>query len=53
MFPVRKFVIREDLQCACRRDEQLAINTNAHLTESQIVWASFTGAHRDGQHHKQ
>jgi hypothetical protein len=40
-------VIGEDLQLRLPTpDEQLAINTNAHLTESQIVWASFTGAHR-------
>jgi hypothetical protein len=40
-------VIGEDLQLRMpTTDEQLAINTNAHLTESQIVWASYTGAHR-------
>ena len=40
-------VIGEDLQLRMpTTDEQLAINTNAHLTESQIVWASFTGARR-------
>ena len=40
-------VIGEDLQLRMpTTDEQLAINTNAHLTESQIVWASFVGAHR-------
>ena len=40
-------VIGEDLQLRMpTADEQLAINTNAHLTESQIVWASFVGAHR-------
>jgi len=40
-------VIGEDLQLRMpTADEQLAINTNADLTESQIVWASFTGAHR-------
>jgi hypothetical protein len=47
-FPCGKFaVIGEDLQLRMpTTDEQLAINTNAHLTESQIVWASFTGARR-------
>ena len=40
-------VIGEDLQLRMpTTDEQLAINTSAHLTESQIVWASFTGARR-------
>ena len=40
-------VIGEDFQLRMpTTDEQLAINTNAHLTESQIVWASFTGARR-------
>ena len=40
-------VIGEDLQLRMpMTDEQLAINTNAHLTESQIVWASFTGVRR-------
>ena len=40
-------VIGEDLQLRMpTADEQLAINTNAHLTESQIVWASYVGAHR-------
>ena len=40
-------VIGEDLQLRMpTTDEQLAINTNAHLTESQIVWASFTGERR-------
>jgi hypothetical protein len=40
-------VIGEDLQLRMpTTDEQLAINTNAHLTESQIVWASYTGARR-------
>jgi hypothetical protein len=40
-------VIGEDLQLRMpTTDEQLAVNMNAHLTESQIVWASFTGAHR-------
>ena len=40
-------VIGEDLQLRMpTADEHLAINTNAHLTESQIVWASFVGAHR-------
>ena len=39
-------VIGEDLQLRMpTTDEQLAINTSAHLTESQIVWASYTGAH--------
>src|SRR5262249_55478753 len=43
-------VIGEDLQLRMpTTDEQLAINTNAHLTESQIVWASFTGARRNEQ----
>ena len=38
-------VIGEDLQLRMpTTDEQLAINTNAHLTESQIVWANYTGA---------
>jgi hypothetical protein len=38
-------VIGEDLQLRMpTTDEQLAINTSAHLTESQIVWASYTGA---------
>ena len=40
-------VIGEDLQLRMpTTDEQLAISTSAHLTESQIVWASFTGARR-------
>ena len=40
-------VIGEDLQLRMpTTDEQLAINTSAHLTESQIVWASYTGARR-------
>ena len=40
-------VIGEDLQLRMPTpDEQLAINTNAHLTESLIVWASYVGAHR-------
>jgi hypothetical protein len=40
-------VIAEDLQLRMpTTDEQLTINTNAHLTESQIVWASYTGARR-------
>jgi hypothetical protein len=40
-------VIGGDLQLRMpTTDEQLAINTNAHLTESQIVWASYVGAHR-------
>jgi hypothetical protein len=40
-------VIGEDLQLRMpTTDEQLVINTSAHLTESQIVWASFTGARR-------
>jgi hypothetical protein len=40
-------VIGEDLQLRMpTTDEQLAINTSAHLTESQIVWASFAGARR-------
>ena len=40
-------VIGEDLQLRMpTTDEQLAINTSAHLTQSQIVWASFTGARR-------
>ena len=47
-------VIGEDLQLRMpTTDEQLAINTNAHLTESQIVWASYTGAHRKGADDKQ
>ena len=38
-------MIGEDLQLRMpTTDEQLAINTNAHLTESEIVWASYTGA---------
>ena len=38
-------VIGEDLQLRMpTADEQLAINTSAHLTESQIVWANYTGA---------
>jgi hypothetical protein len=38
-------VIGEDLQLRMpTADEQLAIDTSAHLTESQIVWASYTGA---------
>ena len=38
-------VIGEDLQLRMpTTDEQLAIYTNAHLTESQIVWANYTGA---------
>ena len=38
-------VIGEDLQLRMpTTDEQLAINTNAHLTEAQIVWANYTGA---------
>ena len=38
-------VIGEDLQLRMpTTDEQLAINTSAHLTEAQIVWASYTGA---------
>ena len=45
-FQCGKFaVIAEDLQLRMpTKDEQLAINTNAHLTEAQIVWASYTGA---------
>ena len=40
-------VIGEDLQLRMpTTDEQLAINTNAHLTESEIVWASYIGARR-------
>src|SRR5512132_3940073 len=40
-------VIGEDVQLRMpTTDEQLASNTNAHLTESQIVWASYVGAHR-------
>jgi hypothetical protein len=40
-------VIGDDLQLRMpTTDEQLAINTNAHLTESEIVWANYTGAHR-------
>jgi hypothetical protein len=40
-------VIGEDLQMRMpTTDEQLAINTSAHLTEAQIVWASYTGARR-------
>jgi hypothetical protein len=40
-------VIGEDLQLRMpTTDEQLVINTSAHLTESQIVWASYTGARR-------
>jgi hypothetical protein len=40
-------VIGEDLQLRMpTTDEQLAINTSAHLTEAQIVWASYTGARR-------
>ena len=43
-------VIGEDLQLRMPTpDEQLAINTNAHLTESLIVWASYVGAHRNEQ----
>jgi hypothetical protein len=38
-------VIGEDLKLRMpTTDEQLTINTNAHLTESQIVWASYVGA---------
>ena len=38
-------VIGEDLQLRMpTTDEQLAINTSAHLTEAQIIWASYTGA---------
>ena len=37
-------VIGEDLQLRMpTADEQLAIDTSAHLTESQILWASYTG----------
>jgi hypothetical protein len=37
----------EDLQLRMpTTDEQLAIDTSAHLTESRIVWASYTGARR-------
>ena len=40
-------VIGEDLQLRMpTTDEQLTINTSAHLTEAQIVWASYTGARR-------
>ena len=40
-------VIGEDLQLRMpTTDEQLAINTNAHLTESLIVWANYVGAYR-------
>ena len=40
-------VIGEDLQLRMpTADEQLAINTNAHLTESLIVWANYVGAYR-------
>jgi hypothetical protein len=40
-------VIGEDLQLRMpATDEQLAINMSAHLTEVQIVWASYTGARR-------
>jgi hypothetical protein len=34
------------LQGVPTSDEQLAMNTSAHLTESQILWANFTGARR-------
>ena len=38
-------VIGEDLQLRMpTTDEQLAIHTSAHLTESQIIWANYTGA---------
>jgi hypothetical protein len=42
-FQCGKFaVIGEDLQLRMpTTDEQLAINTNAHATESQIVWANY------------
>ncbi len=40
-------MIGEDLQLRMpTSDEQLAINTSAQLTETQIVWASYTGARR-------
>ena len=40
MFPVRQVCLSERI-CNCdmpTTDEQLAINTNAHLTKSQIMW---------------
>ena len=41
-------VIGDDLQLRMpTTDEQLTINTSAHLTESQILWANYTGARRN------
>ena len=40
-------VIGEDLQLRMpTTDEQLAITTSAPLTESEILWANYTGARR-------
>lgn len=47
-FQCGKFaVIGEDLQLRMpTSDEQLAINTSAHLIESEILWANYAGARR-------